>query len=112
MLMIVLSLIAYLIATILWFYGEAYFLKEMQSGNTKTALLFASLSFLAVPLFAFGTYFLYKHSSSWTTCQFPYWIMSIIISYLAFRTIILTEIGWRELVSAGLLVIIAFLLKS
>ena len=102
----------YFIATYAWFYGEVRFLKLMDEGDTRKGLAWACLSFVGPPLFMLGTYMMRKEKPAWWAVQFPYWGMSIGLSYFLFRHVLNTTVGWRELVSAVLIVIIAALMGT
>ena len=106
------ALLAYLVATILWFYGEAFFIKEIGRGNILRGWLWILTNVVAVPLFAIGTLWLFQIKREWWAAEFPYWGMSIIISYIAFTSVLKVKIGWQEIVSVLLLLVIACLLGT
>jgi hypothetical protein len=108
--MIILSLVAYLIATVAWFYGEARFIEEMKIGNLWKGAAWASLGLISIPLFTFGTWYLYVASKSWWIVQFPYWMMSVAVSYWAFTRVVGVKVSWHEWVCVALLMVIVIIM--
>jgi zinc transporter ZupT len=110
---IALALAFYFIATVCWFYGEARFLKAVTDHDDWVAgLAWAALSFIAIPLFTFGTYWIYKDSESWWWVQFPYWVMSMAVSYWAFSRELGTVFSWRLVVGCVLILAAAAIVGS
>ena len=110
--MIILSLIIYLVATVTWYYSEVRFLKCMDANEVGEGIKWASLSLLGPPLFMLSTYWMWKEKAAWWAVQFPYWFMSIGVSYFLFRQVLCTRMGWREIVSAVLILIVALLMGT
>lgn len=104
------ALCLYFVATLITFYGETFFLKSYEKGQWGHVLTWVGLSMLTVPMYLIGTYILYDWKASWSWVQFPYWMMSILVSYMAFRSILHTSITWKEVISAILIAIIAIIL--
>ncbi len=109
---IVLALFLYLIGTLIYFGAEIQFLKEAINKNWLVSFAWVSLKVVSIPFYAYGTYLLYNYSKSWWLVEFPYWFMYIAVSYIAYSRFIKVAVGWREVVSAALLVVIAVLLSS
>jgi hypothetical protein len=106
------SLLAYFLATLSWFYAEAYFIQAGEQGRWRDAFGWVLLKFVSIPLFTYGTWYLYQADKAWWLVEFPYWIMSIVVSYIAFQNIVGVKIEWREVVSALLLLTVAFLMGT
>lgn len=97
-------------ATVLWYAGDILYLREAMSGKWWLGLRWLGLNLISVPLYAFSTYGLFATKRTWWIVEFPYWIISILLSLILFRRVLGVSISWRELLSGGLMLIIVILL--
>ena len=105
------SLVALMLATVAWYGGMVFFLRESAEGPVRAAR-WLGLNVLAIPVFAFAFHGLYHVFKQWWVIELPYWLISIVVSYLFFARVAKLTIGWHELAAAGLVIVIAFLLGS
>ena len=109
---ILLSLLLYLVATLIYFFAEASFVKSAMDKQWWASGCWLAFKVVTIPMYGLGTYWLYQYNQTWWLAEFPYWLMSIIISYVAYDRILKTGAGWREAVCAGLIVLIAVILGT
>ena len=110
---IVIGLLSYLACNCIWFFGEVQFLKLLKEGNTTQAIIWGALGgLISFPICLFATWTMYKSNGTWIVTQSPSVILNIVISYIAFRGILGTQIGWREIVCACLLLAAALVMSA
>lgn len=94
------ALFLYFCATTIYFYGEALFLRDWAAGLYHQACGWLAIKIVTIPMYAIGTYWLFSYAKTWSIAEFPYWIMSFVISYVAYVQVLDVKITWREIVGA------------
>ena len=79
------------------------FLRDAVSGQYWKSSVWLLLKVLTIPLYAVGTLWLYQFGRTWSISEFPYWIMSIVISLILYSSILKTCFSWKEAVGIVLI---------
>ncbi len=105
-----------ILATVLWYGGSTNFLREANAAGAYPPAWpvwrWLALNVLSVPVFGLAFAGIYRVQQTWWLIEFPYWLISIIVSAVFFSRILNITIGWRDVLAAALLAVVAYLVSS